>query len=145
MNLKEAKSSLDKARADYHALADTGTAKARDAASDAVHDAQKALSDAIADGAKPCPFCKVIPHGIEHVAARGRAIGVEYEIGCLGCPSFVHTDGTKRMPYVRGGTLPRHAVDAWNEGPDSWMIAAPVDAPTEEAPAVEASTTEAKS
>lgn len=88
------------------------------AASGAVKELQRELSEAITDGADPCPLCGQRPHGIEHQVARGRRVGVEYEIGCLGC--VVDPSDPERVS-VRGGLLPRHAVEAWNE-----MVAARV-------------------
>ena len=72
----------------------------------------------IAVGATPCPFCDKPPTGIEHQVKSG----FEYQIGCLSCPVFVHTDGTTRRVTARGGALPRHAVELWNEGPDYWLV-----------------------
>lgn len=87
--------------------------------SQAVKTKQAELSAAITEGAQPCPLCKQVPHGIEQPAAGGKS--VEYEIGCLGCKPIKHTDGTMRRPAVRGGLLAKHAVEAWNAGPDHWL------------------------
>jgi hypothetical protein len=84
----------------------------------AVEDLQKAISASITEGAMPCPKCKVMPLGMEHPTGRG---GVEFEIGCLTCKPFVHDDGTKRQCRTRGGSMAKHAVEAWNEGPDCWL------------------------
>lgn len=78
----------------------------------------------------PCPSCGEQPHGMEHQTGRGNP---EYEIGCLGCGAFLHSDRTIREHRVRGGLKPEHAVDAWNAGPDYWMTA-PNREPTQEAP-----------
>ena len=75
------------------------------------------LQAVLTEGAQPCPLCGQKPHGMEQPTAKG----VEYEIGCLGCKPFKHKDGTTRRPAVRGGLLPKHAVEAWNAGPDFWL------------------------
>ena len=80
----------------------------------------EAVSLAITHGCSPCPTCKQHPHGIEQPGRRGTH---EYEIGCLACKPFDHTDGTRREPRTRGGMMPAHAVDAWNAGPDFWLVA----------------------
>ena len=68
----------------------------------AVKAARAALSDAICAGAKPCPSCgSEALHGMAQPGPRGRT---EYEVGCRNC-------GRR----VRGGLLPRHTVEAWNE------------------------------
>jgi hypothetical protein len=107
----------DDARAAYHEIASTATADELREASMVVEDAQRELSDFIVKGARPCPRCGVMPHGMEQPNTRG---GVEYEVGCLGCPAFEHDDGTIREHRVRGGMMPSHAVDAWNAGADYW-------------------------
>lgn len=87
----------------YHAIVHTAPAAEVKAASDTVKAARRALSDAICEGANPCPLCDAAPIGLEQPRGKG---GVEYEIGCPSC----------RDTRVRGGMLPRHAVEAWNEG-----------------------------
>lgn len=60
------------------------------------------LSAKITEGALPCSCGAGKPHGmIQPLGKKGR---VEFEVGCLACPR-----------RVRGGLLPRHAVEAWNE------------------------------
>lgn len=100
--LQALKETLAEALAAYHAVAATSTPDESRWASDAVKAARKALSDAICEGADPCPVCGTAPIGIEQPRGKG---GVEYEIGCPVC----------RDVKVRGGMLPKHAVEAWNE------------------------------
>lgn len=106
------------ARANHHAMADTMTVRQQTESGAWIVGMQKELSAMIADGAKACDGCGNVPMGLEHPTKHG---GVEYEIGCITCPPFEHTDGTVRECRVRGGMLPRHAVEAWNEGPDMWL------------------------
>jgi len=110
MSISESKKRLEAARSAYHKAP---TREAREL----INVAMKELSSTIADGAEPCPLCGQKPHGMEQPTAKG----VEFEIGCLGCKPIKHTDGTTRRPAVRGGLLPRHAVEAWNAGPDFWL------------------------
>lgn len=71
-------------------------------ATQAVKAARKALSDAICDGAKPCDCGASDMHGMRQPLAKGKH---EFEVGCLACGA-----------RARGGLIPRHAVEAWNEG-----------------------------
>jgi len=120
MDLKEAKAALATALAGYQALGENRTAAQEREWTAKVRDARAAVSSVITEGAKPCIGCGAAPIGMEQVYARGKSKGVEYEIGCLSCPPFVHTDGTGRAFSARGGRMPRHTVEAWNEGPDYW-------------------------
>lgn len=87
---------------------------------------QKELSDVITAGANPCPDCGELPHGLEQPSGKG---GIEYEVGCVaGCPDLELPDGTRIQHRVRGGLLPKHAVDAWNEGPEFWTKVKPPEA-----------------
>ena len=81
---------------------------------------QTEMSDLITKGANMCPKCLQAPIGIRQPKAGG---GFEYEVGCMTCKPFKHSDGSIRQCRVRGGLLPRHAVDAWNEGPSCWIEA----------------------
>lgn len=99
--VKAHKDSLGESLAKYRAMADTATQSELRKASDAVKECRKALSACITEGAEPCPDCKVLPHGME----QPKGDSVEYEVGCLACGKS-----------VRGGLLPKHAVEAWNEG-----------------------------
>lgn len=103
----------------YHAAANTASQPALRDLSKVVENAQEALSAAITEGADPCPKCKTAPTGMEQPHSSG---GFEYEVGCTKCGQFTHTDGTIRATRVRGGTIPKHAVEAWNAGPDAWQI-----------------------
>lgn len=115
--MKEIKSKLAAALERYRAIANTAPAAEVREASAAVKALQAELSAAICEGANPCPDCGGAPHGIEQPRIGG---GVEYEVGCTRCGWFLHTDDTPRDHGARGGLLPRHAVEAWNEGPDYW-------------------------
>jgi hypothetical protein len=85
-----------------------GTLAEVNAATKRVTDAQAAVSDFITQGANPCPSCGTHPHGMEQDRGGDR---VEYDVGCVaGCKG---DDG--RGFIVRGGALPRHAVEMWNE------------------------------
>jgi len=128
MSIKELRDAIAAAQKEYL----EADAKARDvqddlkAKSDKVKEARKALNDFIIAGAKPCPKCGAQPIGIEH-QVRG---GVTYEVGCPVCKPFAVPAGTNKygkplhvmcQPSARGGILPRHAVEAWNEGPSFWQ------------------------
>lgn len=117
-DLQEAKAALSSALTMHAAKAATATQDELRVITDVVRDARKGVSRAITKGANPCPFCKAEPLGMEHPTQRG---GVEYQVGCIACPPFLHTDGTKRQVSARGGTMPHHAVDAWNAGADFWI------------------------
>lgn len=119
----QAKRELERAREEYQKAVTNGDTHTIKRATAAVRARQDALAGAIADGANPCPFCKVMPHGMEqpHVVNNVEC-GVEFEVGCLACKPFVWSDGTTRKVSVRGGLIPRQTVEAWNEGPDYWTI-----------------------
>ncbi len=114
--LADLKSELIAAREAYLAIVHTAPAVEVKAASDKVKRLQAAISDCITEGAKPCPMCHNTPHGMQQT--EGKYIG--FEIGCLHCRPFKWADRTVREPRVRRGLLPRHAVEAWNEGPAAW-------------------------
>ena len=76
-----------------------------------------AIAVTISEGAGACPRCGSAPSGREVLTARG----YEYEVGCASCSTFDHDDGSHRRPAARAA-LPKYAVDAWNEGPDFWLI-----------------------
>lgn len=97
------KEDLVKALGTYHAIVHSAPEAEVRAASNTVRELRRLLSDAICEGADPCPTCGTSPIGLEQPKPKG---GVEYELGCPVCP------GVK----VRGSLLPRHAVEAWNEG-----------------------------
>jgi hypothetical protein len=123
--IKDVKAALASAIAEYNDVVHTASANDVRAASDKIRELRAELASTITEGANPCPDCGNAPHGIEQPGRRGTS---EYEVGCLVCGNFEHTDGTIRQHRVRGGMLPQHAVDAWNEGPDAWLVAPP-DAP----------------
>jgi hypothetical protein len=120
MIIQETKRDLAVAQEKYFAIVDTAPRAELDKAAAEVVRLKKRLAAQIVEGAKPCPGCGEIPHGMEQPKGKD---GVEYEIGCISCGAFEHTDGTMRLHRVRGGLLPRHAVEAWNEGPDFWAKA----------------------
>jgi hypothetical protein len=122
--LKAAKAKMKATKDEYYKLAaDPETPQGKlHAVSMAVKDVSREVSAAITLGCEPCPGCQQVPHGMEQPGRRG---AFEYEIGCLGCKPFDHTDGTRREYRVRGGLMPSHAVDAWNAGPDLWLKEVP--------------------
>lgn len=120
--INEIKKQIDEAQGKYLSLVHTAPGNEVRAASAKVKELQRQLSAEIVKGAKPCPGCDQLPHGLEQPRGKGNA---EFEIGCVsGCKPFVHTDGTVRERRVRGGMIPKHAVDAWNEGPDFYVKSA---------------------
>ncbi len=120
--IHDIKAARDQHLAHARSIESTGTAAELRAASQEVEAAQKELIAHITEGAKPCPFCKAPPMGMEHPTGKG---GFELEIGCMHCPAFKHTDGTLRNVRVVGGMLPKHTVEVWNEGPDFFQIVPP--------------------
>lgn len=110
--ITEIESDLQAAHAAYHAIVEEAPPAKERAASLAVEKLQAELSAAIAEGANPCPNCGRAPHGMRQPDG--------FEVGCTNCGWFRHTDGTIRDHGARGGMLPRHAVETWNEGPDFW-------------------------
>lgn len=123
MDIKEAKKALEAAQSHYLAIESAAPAKDRAEASAKVKDARAAIMAAITEGALPCPISGLPPIGMEQPSSSGR--GFEYEIGSgfHGVKPFRHSDGSIREPRVRGGLLPKHAVEAWNAGPDYWLKA----------------------
>ena len=117
----ELRQKLRVAKAAYHEGQNTMTVAEANKAAGEIGALRDTIAMTIAEGADPCPFCGQVPRGIEHHAKRG----YEYEVGCISCPPFEHTDGTKRKVAARGGVLPRHTVELWNEGPDYWIVATP--------------------
>lgn len=113
---------LDKARTDYLRAIAANDLKASQEASKLVRELQADLSAELTQGANPCPFCGQAPHGIEHPSAAG---GFVYEVGCLTCKPFRHTDGTNRWARCKGGLIPSQTVEAWNAGPDYWLLYTP--------------------
>lgn len=121
-NIKDTKKKLGEALAAAREISNTGTREQQQQATEKVTALQLAISDAITEGAVACPLCKTLPHGMEHPTGKG---GATYEIGCIaGCKPITHDDGTTREPRVRGGMMPKHAVEAWNGGPDFWITVA---------------------
>lgn len=90
---------IAKAQAEYHAAKGDETKQREATLRLKAH--RKALSETIAEGALPCKCGAGIPHGMMHPKADG---GIQYEVGCLSCPA-----------KIKGGLIPRHAVEAWNE------------------------------
>lgn len=116
MTIAKTKAALDEAKAHYLSIANTAPAEEQRAASEKIKAFQSELSALITEGAKPCPSCGGAPVGIEQP-------GPTFEVGCSSCGWFRHTDGTVRDHSARGGIMPRHTVEAWNEGPDWWRQA----------------------
>lgn len=107
----------------YHEKSEKMTVAEARELSDEIRGLVDGLSAAITAGANPCPFCKSPLTGIAHQGKRAGSF--EYEVGCIACPPFQHSDGTMRRPAARGGMLARHTVELWNEGPDHWIVAKP--------------------
>lgn len=116
--IKDVKKAIADAVAAYHKIVHSSPAADVKKASDVVKGLRAELSAIITEGAKPCPMCKEQPFGMEQPNGRS----TEFEIGCLGCKPIEHEDGTIREPRVRGGMVPAHAVEAWNGGPDFWLV-----------------------
>lgn len=79
------------------------------------------LSALICAGAEKCPDCESGPIGLEQPRPDGKSS--EYEVGCPRCGLFEFSEGDVRSHSARGGTLPHHAVEAWNAGPHFWQRA----------------------
>lgn len=116
--MRELKKKAQDAQDHYNTIANTGTTAEVRKASDAVKATKAAIAAKITEGAKPCPKCGTHPHGMMQQTGRN---GATFEIGCINCGPFKHDDGSVRQFRVRGGLLPRHAVEAWNGGADFWM------------------------
>lgn len=117
--IHDIKAERDKHLAHARSIAHTGSHADNRKASEAVAKAQADMIAHITEGAKPCPRCGKPPVGMEQPTGRN---GSEFEIGCAACLPFQHTDGTLRYASVRGGMLPRHAVEAWNEGVENFQV-----------------------
>lgn len=111
---------IDQAQADYDAQQATGTRAQRWEAGRMVQLAKRALAEAIAAGAPPCPLCGKPPVGMMQ-PIKDVLGSRQFEVGCATCPNFTHLDGTTRRVAGRG-PLPRHAVEVWAAGPDFWVI-----------------------
>lgn len=120
--ISEIQSALDAARDEYAKIVHEKPAAEVKAASAKIRELGKLLSDTITEGANPCPFCGQPPHGMLQ-PNKNAAGSVTFEVGCTGCPPFVHKDGSVRNVAVVGGLLPKHAVEAWNEGVDHFKRA----------------------
>ena len=122
--VNELKSKIDALQTDLRSKARTLSPEQRKACGREIRTFQAELGRKIAEGANPCPDCGRLPFGMEQPRPGG---GVEFEVGCLtpSCGWFIHTDGTVRGHAARGGLLPHHAVEAWNEGPDAWKKLSP--------------------
>lgn len=118
--LPEIKADIETAIDEYEASRLTATVVEVDAKADAVKLLRAELSATIVEGATACTACEQVPIGIEHPTPRDGIF--EYEVGCPWCPPVEHDDGTTRERRVRIGGLPSTAVDAWNEGPDRWLV-----------------------
>lgn len=120
--INDIKAERDAALEHARSINDTGTQAELREASARVEKAQKDLIAIIIEGAKPCPRCGAKPTGVEQPTGRG---GSEYEIGCPTCTYVKFEDGSLHMALVRGGMIPRHAVEVWNEGMDVWARVPP--------------------
>lgn len=121
--LEDLKAALALAKEEYLSVQSRMPADVARAAHEQVKAAQNALQAAMTAGAAPCPICGTHPAAIEQPSSSG---GSEFEIGCPNesCRHPIkHTDGSTRHICVRGGMLPKHAVETWNAGPGYWMKA----------------------
>lgn len=100
MKLRQHLDALTKARDEYHKKANTLTPPEIAKEVTKFKELNKAISDAITDGAQPCKDCKGEPTGIFHDGTAN-----PFEIGCLACANH----------RVREA-LPEDAVDKWNKG-----------------------------
>jgi hypothetical protein len=119
MSYVKIKQELAAAKAEYNAKCNDLPPAGERELSNKVRELNDKLIAALTAGALPCPMCGNPVHGMEQPGSRG---SVEFEIGCVPCRPFVWTDGTVRNACVRGGLLPRHAVEAWNAGPNQWQL-----------------------
>ena len=95
---------IDEERAKVQALGDNITLKQQAESSAIVEDLIKLQAATITDGAKPCPKCGALPHGMVHpMPVKGETRNV-YEIGCLPCADVRSID-----------LLPELAVERWND------------------------------
>jgi len=123
---------LEARRSDYQGIANTADAETLREAHLKVKALQKELADTISDGANPCPSCGAKPHGMPQSNDRGAL----FEVGCTSCGWFrmVRADDQNEKGLIAGrmqevardhgaqGSMPRHAVEAWNAGPRFWKM-----------------------
>lgn len=103
-DIKEIKSEIDTARAEYQSKANSLSASELRPLTTKVKELQAELAATISDGAEVCSVCENHPHGMEQsVAIKGQAMSI-YEVGCLVCPD-------RRAQ----GFTPEGAVKAWND------------------------------
>ncbi len=81
---------------------------------------QASLQKELTDGCIPCKECNSLPFGIPHQTEnkKTKKVFIEYELGCpLYAPSInnITPPGRCSNSGVRGGTVPQHAIDLWNE------------------------------
>lgn len=106
MDIETLKSNVASAQAAYHAIVDTGNRSQVEAASGAVKAARNALRDGLVTGARPCPGCKAIPHGMLQDVETSKGERMEMvEIGCLACRHHRALGMTQEL-----------AVKKWNDG-----------------------------
>lgn len=119
LDINDLVTAISDARAAYQAVANTASAPEKYELSQKVKALQTELRERLAEGANPCPRCDSPAVGVIHETEHGR----RYEVGCPVCSgAFVHKDGTKRLTRVKDALMPKHAVEAWNAGPDFWMV-----------------------
>jgi hypothetical protein len=100
MKLRDKLKALKAAQAEYHKKANDLTSPQIAAEVEKFNTMRAGISAEITDGAKNCPDCGNVPHGIFHDGTPN-----PFEIGCLLC----------RDHRVRGA-LPEDAVEDWNAG-----------------------------
>lgn len=105
------KSELEATLKQYRDGAQTLSASSLQELSAVITDLQAELGAFYSAGAKACPNCGNLPHGME------RSAGV-YEVGCLACLPQIVKQGAgsmRRSPAAQGKT-PQEAVGNWNAG-----------------------------
>ncbi len=113
----ELQESIAKLRAEKHEKHDDLTNKQERELTEQIKDFGKQLVAVLTDGAKPCPKCGAMPHGMVHPAGvKGKSRSI-YEIGCVTPAESTHETTGEKHGQVRAiDLLPEIAVERWNDG-----------------------------
>jgi hypothetical protein len=118
--IEELAGAVASARKAYQDKANTAAAPELRALNEAAKKAGADLAAAIVAGAKPCPSCGGVPHGMLQNFQVDKVAFPGFEIGCSSC--LDHGAATPDLDGEADEALAR-TVKRWNAGPGKWWPA----------------------